>query len=197
MGRITVLKGMPLIAAIIREEAVRSQRMGLPPTKFVFAGSGDFEKEVMSIALADPKPDAAYIDVEYRGEVFGMDRAKLVGKARCMLMPTTFVEPFGGSGVEAMLAGTPLIAVDYGAFTETVVNGVNGYRCSTLADWMTAIGYSKTLDRTEISHRASELYSLETCAKQYDRAFRQLLDLPYPGWYAATPHASWAGEDTP
>jgi glycosyltransferase involved in cell wall biosynthesis len=47
-------------------------------------------------------------------------------------MPRCYIEPFGGSGVEVLLCGTPLIAVDYGAFTETIIDGVNGFRCHTL-----------------------------------------------------------------
>ena len=48
-----------------------------------------------------------------------------------------------------MICGTPLISVDYGAFTETIVEGVTGFRCNTLGDWVAGIEASKNLDRAK------------------------------------------------
>ena len=180
MGRITPEKGMTVIAAIIREFA---KREGSVP-KFVFAGQGNFEQEVMRHVLGDPKPDENRLDIEYLGPVHGRRRSELIGNARCMLMPTTFIEPFAGSGVEAMLCGTPLISVDYGAFTETVKEGVTGYRCNTLGDWVAAIDKSKTLSRDLCAAFTRPRYSLETCGNLYDTAFRQLNELRSTGWYS-------------
>lgn len=180
MGRITPEKGMTVIAAIIREFA---KREGSVP-KFVFAGQGNFEQEVMRHVLGDPKPDENRLDIEYLGPVHGRRRSELIGNARCMLMPTNFIEPFAGAGVESMMCGTPLISVDYGAFTETVKEGVTGYRCNTLGDWVAAIDKSKTLSRDLCAAFTRPRYSLETCGNLYDTAFRQLNELRSTGWYS-------------
>jgi glycosyltransferase involved in cell wall biosynthesis len=105
-----------------------------------------------------------------------------------MLMPTSFIEPFAGSGVESMMCGTPLISVDYGAFTETVREGVTGYRCNTLGDWVKAIELSKNLDRGICATTTRARYSLETCGGLYDSAFRQLNELRGSGWYSPVSH---------
>lgn len=181
MGRITPAKGMTTIAEIIRKNAVDAAAGLKPLLKFVFAGQGDFENDVMRHVLRDPAP--ANVDIEFRGPVIGRDRAALVGKARCMLMPTEFVEPFGGSGVEAQIAGTVLLASTWGAFPETVEHGKTGYLCRTLADWMEAIERAPSLSRTYTSERARRLYSLETCGAQFDKAFKQISDLSRDGWY--------------
>ena len=89
-------------------------------------------------------------------------------------MPTVFIEPFGFSGVEAQLCGVPLIATSYGAFQETILEGVTGYRCHTLADWVEAIRLSGTLDRRQIATLARGKYSKEAVGKQYDWVLRQL-----------------------
>lgn len=121
--------------------------------------------------------------IEYRGPIHGKARSEYLRNAICSLMPTNFVEPFGGSGVEGLLCGTPLIAVDYGAFTETVQDGFNGYKCHTLKDWLTALEYVQYLDRKKIALDARFKYSLETCGAKYDRAFIKIHQLYDKGWY--------------
>lgn len=184
MGRITPEKGMSTIGAIIREYAKRSKATSEVPPRFVFAGQGDFEKNVMEYVLSDPRPEDHCLNIEYVGPVHGRKRSELIGNARCMLMPSSFIEPFAGSGVESMICGTPLISVDYGAFTETIREGVSGYRCNTLGDWVNAIEASKKLDRATVAAVTRERYSLQACGKLYDTAFRQLNELRGAGWYS-------------
>lgn len=160
MGRIGQSKGMATIAEITR-------RINLP---IVLCGQGD------------PTP-WAHKNIIYGGPLKGRERSDFIGKAICSLMPTEFVEPFGGSGVEGMLCGTPLVAVDYGAFTETVIDGVTGFRCKTLREWLDAIEACKHLDRGTVAAHARATYSLQACSKLYDRAFRMIRDLNGPGWY--------------
>lgn len=76
--------------------------------------------------------------VEYVGYVGAEERAKLMGNARALFVPTYYLEPFGGVAVEAMLTGTPVITTNFGAFIDTVNHGVTGYRCDTLQDFVTA-----------------------------------------------------------
>jgi len=188
MGRITPEKGMPTIGAIIREYAKRCKATQELPPRFVYAGQGNFEKEVMEYIKSDPRPDDTCLNIEYVGPVHGRKRSDLIGNARCMLMPSNFIEPFAGSGVEAMMCGTPLVSVNYGAFTETVIEGVSGFRCNTLGDWCNAIEATKKLDRAKVASVTRKRYSLAACAKLYDQAFRQLDDLRREGWYSPESH---------
>ncbi len=183
MGRVTAQKGMTTIAEIIRKNSSDAKAGRAELLKFVIAGQGDFDGDVMRHIMRDPAPSKEWLNVKFLGPVIGRDRAPLVGKARCMLMPTEFTEPFGGSGVEAQITGTPLLASTWGAFPETTEHGKTGYLCRTLADWMEAIERSKNLDRKYISDRARRLYSLETCGAAFDRAFKQIADLKSEGWY--------------
>lgn len=171
MGRICPEKGMSTLVEIIKADAGK--------TEFVFAGQGDFEGLV---GAQIPKTSR----VRFLGPVTGRARAELVGKARCALLSSTFIEPFGGAVVEAMLTGTPAVTVNFGAPTETVNHGVTGYRCNTLADWLAAIDASGHLNRNVVSAIARAHYSLEACGKLYDAAFRQLADLNGKGWYTPT-----------
>jgi glycosyltransferase involved in cell wall biosynthesis len=178
MGRIEECKG----TAVIREIIEAWDRLNpMSHLQFMFAGQGDFP------AFYGTINEKARRRVEYLGTVKGKARAKLVGDARCMIMPSMYVEPFGGAGVEGMLTGTPLIAHDYGAFTETIIHGITGYRCKTLGDWLEAIRVAPQLQRRIISLEAADRYSLAACARKYDRAFRQLVELWHRAWHSLEP----------
>jgi len=177
MGRIEECKGMATIVEMIRVHHEEDR-----PGVFVFAGQGNF-KGLIADQLKSLSEHWVSRHVEYRGVVSGSARIALVGDARCMLMPTTFVEPFGGSGAEAMLCGTPLIAQGYGAFTETVKHGVSGYRCNTLGDWLEAVQRARSLDRNDVWLWARDQWSLEACAPRFDAFFKQVNDLWEKGWY--------------
>jgi glycosyltransferase involved in cell wall biosynthesis len=55
-------------------------------------------------------------------------RSNLLQEALCVVY-TPHLEHFGIVPLEAMAAGTPVVAVDSGGPKETVVHGVTGYRC--------------------------------------------------------------------
>ncbi len=160
LGRITPLKGIDTIKAIADHS----------PWPIVLHGQGD------------PSP-WAHPNIEYRGPIAGKARSEFLRNARALLAPTVFTEPFCGMAVEAMLCGTPVVAVDYGAMTETVIEGVSGYRCHTLQDWIDAIDAVGYLDRGKIAAIARTKWSLQACGKRYDKIFRQINDLYRRGWY--------------
>lgn len=164
LGRITPRKGMNELVEIARR---------MPDLPIHAYGPGDPSRW----AMTGPP------NLTFKGPIFGDERIDVVGRARCMLMPTVFIEPFGFSGIEAQLCGVPLIAPSYGAFQETILEGVTGYRCHTLADWVEAVRLSSSLDRRRIADTARSRYSKEVIGRQYDWALRQLADLSGRGWY--------------
>ena len=122
-------------------------------------------------------------NVDYRGVVGIEERGRLMARARAVLAPTLYLEPFGGVAVEAQFCGTPAITTDWGAFPETVVQGVTGFRCHYLGEFVEAIHRASTLDRTAIRRRAIETYSLAVVGAQYERYFEQLALLWGAGWH--------------
>jgi glycosyltransferase involved in cell wall biosynthesis len=159
LGRITELKGIDTIRAIADHS----------PWPIVLHGQGDPSRW-------------AHPNIEYRGPLSGRERSKFLGGARALLAPSVFTEPFCGMAVEAMLCGTPVVSVDYGAMTETIQDGM-GYRCHTLQDWVEGIAKAGCLNRTVIANCARTKYSLETCGKRYNKIFEQLNALYRKGWY--------------
>jgi len=159
LGRITELKGLDTIRAIA----------DYSPWPIVLHGQGDPSRW-------------SHPNIHYKGPLAGRDRSAFLGGARALLAPTVFTEPFCGMAVEAMLCGTPVVSVNYGAMTETVQEGM-GFRCHTLQDWLDGIEQVGDLNRLDIANKARARYSLEQCGSQYDKIFKQLNDLYRKGWY--------------
>lgn len=156
MGRLTERKGYQIAADVCKHMGV----------ELLIAGQGT------------PPSYGTHV-----GVVGAERRAELFGHAIASFAPTIYVEPFGTVVIESQMCGTPAITTDWGAFTETVVNGLSGYRCRTLKDFIEAAGKAKELDRKKIREYAEGRYSLEVVQLQYDAYFEKLLTLWEDGWY--------------
>lgn len=123
--------------------------------------------------------------VDYVGVVGPEERGRLMAGATAVFAPTTYLEPFGMVAIEAQACGTPAITTDWGAFVETVQQGVTGYRCRTLAEFVDAARACREggLDRRHIRRQAVARYSLEAVAPLYQAYFDRLTTLWAAGWY--------------
>jgi glycosyltransferase involved in cell wall biosynthesis len=124
--------------------------------------------------------------IEYLGTLDPVTRAEAMAGAWAVLVPTTYIEPFGGVAVEAMMCGTPVISTDWGAFRETVTEGVSGFRFRTLVEAAEAVHRVAELDRFSVRQYALDHYSLDAVAPQFQSWFDQIGTLWADGWYDET-----------
>ena len=165
LGRLTDDKGVGLAVDVAR----RAGR------KLKMAGQGNPDRFLH---------DAPH--VEYLGPV-GVDaRKKLLAGAAALLCPTFYVEPFGGVAVEAQLSGTPVITTDWGAFTETVLPNVTGFRCRTIDQFDYAARNINQIDPANCRKWAMN-YSLSSVGGMYEEYFQMLLNLRGEGFYTSHP----------
>lgn len=123
---------------------------------------------------------------EYIGTVDTKKRGELMSKATAVFTPTWYLGPFEGVHVEAQLAGAPVITTDFGVYTETVINGFNGRRCTTFKEFIKAAEWAESLkpsERRAIQQNAQSEWSMDSVAHLYDMYFTKLMDLYEDGWY--------------
>jgi len=124
--------------------------------------------------------------VEYVGVAGVEERKELLAGAAALLCPTYYVEPFGGVAVEAQLSGTPVITTDWGAFPETVIPNVTGFRCRTMDHFEYAATHIDQIDPADCRKWAMN-YSLSAVAGMYEEYFQMLLNLRDEGFYKSNP----------
>jgi glycosyltransferase involved in cell wall biosynthesis len=116
---------------------------------------------------------------------FGAAKTELLANARAVLMPTLYVEPFGYVAIEAQMCGTPIITTDWGAFAETVLHGLTGFRCRTQAEFVAAIRKTPRLDRNFIRDYALNHFSIKKIAPKYKAYFDFVWNVHKNGGYYA------------
>ncbi len=115
-GRLDEAKGLRLLMAAWDRYRGMSDDPGL---RLVIAGAGALDREVAAWALTRPS-------VELTGYLPASQVLELRARARAVLLPSVWEEPFGLVAVEAMAAGAPPIAAEHGSFVELITPGVDG-----------------------------------------------------------------------
>lgn len=170
VGRLINRKGLRIAHDIARHSDI----------PLIIAGSG---AKSYKNKLLITKDEEQYDNVEYIGTIGTRQRNELMSKARVLIAPTTYIEPFGAVAVEAQLCGTPVITTDWGAFSETVEQDISGFRIRTLKEGLSAVEKANKLDPVKIRNLALDKYSLEKVGPMYDQWFKQLNSLWNEGWY--------------
>lgn len=116
---------------------------------------------------------------------YGREKAELLGGAIAVLMPTLYLEPFGYVAIEAQMCGTPVITTDWGAFPETVEQGVTGFRCRTAAEFEEAVWSAAKLERKKIRDKAVAKFSIGAVAQSYESYFHFVWNIHKNGGYYA------------
>ena len=167
-GRICDIKGMNIFLEIAKK---------FPHICFVICGQGDptqYLKESPNII--------------YKSPIEGSDRSAYLNNLSALIAPSLYAEPFCGVNVEAQLCGTPIITNEFGAFVETVEPFKTGMLCHTLADFCLAVqmAIDGKFDRQYIHDRAVKLYDMYNVGKQYEYAFKTIMDVfnGKNGWYS-------------
>ena len=147
-------------------------------TKLIIAGSGKVEDAI--------PPDMPRDYVEYVGILNHEEKCEYLKKAKVFLCPSQYIEPFGHVVPEASLCGTPILTTDFGAFSETVLDGKTGFRCRVFQDFVDGVARLDEINPLECRKSAIERFGYKTLLPKYLKFFDQVLTmrLDERGWYA-------------
>ena len=162
LGRISPEKG-PDAAIRIAERAGKKLIMAAKVDPF---DSEYFEKEIKHLL------DLPH--VKYIGEINDEQKVPFLGNAAALLFPIAWPEPFGLAMIEAMICGTPTIAMGLGAVPEVVEDGVTGYVVHNEDDAVAAVDRIGAFDRRKVRESGLHRFSSTRMASDYVRLYEEL-----------------------
>jgi glycosyltransferase involved in cell wall biosynthesis len=124
-------------------------------------------EEVIAPLLVEPH-------VDFVGEINEEAKQDFLARARALLFPINWPEPFGLVMIEAMRCGTPVIAFRHGSVAEVIEDGVTGFIVDSEAEALAAIERVDALDRRRIREIFLERFSSRTMAEEYLALYRTL-----------------------
>jgi glycosyltransferase involved in cell wall biosynthesis len=157
LSRVESIKGVVLAIAIARASGMR----------LIIAGNhadtgpeGDYWRHRVA-------PEIGRDGIEYVGPVDDVQKNVLLGKARAMLVPIQWNEPFGIVFAEALACGTPVISCPRGALPEIVRDGLEGFLIETMEEGCQAVRRLGEIDRAACRDRVERHFSVDVVVGRY------------------------------
>ena len=130
---------------------------------------------------AEIKPLLDGPGVEFVGEIGERDKAEFLGRAKALLFPIDWPEPFGVVMIEAMACGTPVLAYPCGSVPEVVRPGVNGWIVEDEHAAVAAVAEADAFDRAGCRRDFEERFTSERMARDYLDLYRATVAAARPG----------------
>jgi glycosyltransferase involved in cell wall biosynthesis len=153
-----------------------ARRVGVP---LVLAGKVDGEDREYFESEIEPHLGDS---VRWIENVAGREKAELLGRARAMIFPIQWDEPFGIAMAEAMGSGTPVLATPRGAAPELVEPGVTGFLAPDVDGLVEAYGRLQEIDPARCAKIARERFGPARMADGYEEIFKDEVEAVRGGW---------------
>ena len=137
-----------------------------------------FETEIEPL-LDDPL-------IEYIGEIGDADKPAFLGGARALLFPIDWPEPFGLVMIEAMAAGTPVIAWRCGSTAEVIEHGRSGFLVRDVEEALAAVEAVGSVSRTGVRAAFEARFTADRMARDYVALYERLIGADKPAMFQRT-----------
>jgi glycosyltransferase involved in cell wall biosynthesis len=128
--------------------------------------------------------------VDFIGEIADAEKVDFLGKALALLFPIDWPEPFGLVMIEALAAGTPVIAWPNGSVPEVIAHGISGMIVESIEEAVSAIRTIGSLSRDAVRREFETRFTATRMAQDYASAYRQLLEQPKTKPFATADQAA-------
>jgi len=141
------------------------------------------ERLVIAVKVANPEEEEHWTnevlpimpsDATVLGEITLEEKVDLLSRAKAVLFPIDWDEPFGLVMTEAMACGTPVIATPRGSVPEVIADGVTGFVVSVEnypQEAAAALRKLGEIDPSACRSRVEEKFSKEAMVAGYERVF--------------------------
>ena len=154
LGRIAPCKGPHLAIEAAQRAGVRLKI------------AGDIQPPFREYWEHQVRPHVDGDQIEYVGEADRRLKNALLSRARALVFPIQWEEPFGLVMIEAMACGTPVVAFPGGAVEEVVHDGINGRICrdvTEMAAELTSLDFDAAVCRDFVAAH----FSVDRMADRY------------------------------
>jgi len=157
LGRVERVKGCHTAIKIAR---ATGQRLVIAGNVSPLAEEQEyFEKEI--------KPHIDGEQVVHVGAVDDAQKNHYLGRAKALLFPIEWNEPFGMVMVEAMACGTPVIGFARGSVPEVIDQDITGMKVNTAEEMERAVKSVHTIDRRRCREHAFNRFDVSNIAQHY------------------------------
>jgi glycosyltransferase involved in cell wall biosynthesis len=165
IGRMSPDKGPQRAIAAAREAGVPLVLAGpVQPGQEAF-----FAEEV--------EPELGGDGIEYVGEADPERKRELYQRARALLMPIRWPEPFGLVMVESLACGTPVIAFPEGSAPEVVEDGVTGFVVGDEHAMAQAIGRLDEIEPAACRDACERRFGVPAVVRGYEEVYRAAMSV--------------------
>jgi glycosyltransferase involved in cell wall biosynthesis len=188
LGRLFPEKGAHLAIQAAHKAGVR----------LVLAGTVDHHvPESVSYFREIIQPQLDGRRITFLGPVTMQQKIDLFSRARALLNPLQWEEPFGMVMIEAMAVGCPVIAFPRGAAPEIVAHGRSGFLAHHVDEMVQCIKQIDLLDRSTVRAYTEAHFSARVMAEQYVALYRKVITSVMDGSRHGMPVASSARDRGP
>ncbi|MCH8986696.1 glycosyltransferase family 4 protein [Patescibacteria group bacterium] len=113
--------------------------------------------------------------IQYLGPIPHKETPAYYQKAKPLLAPIQWEEPFGLTYIESMACGTPVITFNRGSAPEIVKDGVTGFVVETFDEMVDAIKKIDQIDRRKCREHIEKNFSVQKMIDEYEKVFLNIL----------------------
>ena len=115
-------------------------------------------------------------NIKYLGEI-SEDRKKiLLSRAKALLMPVIWDEPFGLVAIEALASGTPVVAFNRGALNEIIIDGVTGFLAEDISEYICKLGKIEEIDPLKLREYVLRRFDIKVIARAYQALYNKIME---------------------
>ncbi len=160
LGRIAAVKGPQL--------AIAAAKLAKMPLKI----AGDIQPIHQDFYETAVKPSIDGKLIEYVGEADHKTKVDLLKKAKALLFPIQWDEPFGLVMIESMACGTPVLAFPFGSVPEIVKPGQSGFIVDDVEQMADKISELHKLPPRRVREYAERYFTADRMIDQYEAEYR-------------------------